>query len=568
MICEEKHIPRIYRKSLLPAALALLAASGLGAQSRFWDEGAPALLAESIVATMTDEEMVGQVLMYGYNGTIPSKAILDWIENRYIGGVKIFGWNADNIPDMVQGISRMQTAASRTRLAVPLFVATDQEGGWVRHVKGSTSITAGNMAIGASAFPFDGYFSGFYIGRELKAMGINMNFAPTVDVYLNPEAHVIGPRAFSDDPVKTASLAVAYYHGMKDVGIICTAKHFPGHGNTDQDSHIGLPRILSSLDTLWKTELVPYRFLIKEGLPAVMSGHIAYPEITGDDAPASLSEKLLTALLREKMGFGGIIITDDLKMEGVNGAGLDDGQIAVKALSAGNDMIMVSRGTETHEAIWKALLAEYRKNEDFKKSITASVTRILSTKLEYLKGPNAVPLNPDAARLPDTVPDKQGKGYFFDLACRSVTVIRDGKIPLSGNKGNRVLLVGQFDEFFSAGKEKLPGADTVSVTYQPFYSADFSEIQQVRKKAAGYDTVIFCLANPRSLQFLKGLKDLGDRVIVLSVLTPVYLREAPWVGSALALFGTGIESFQAGFAALLGDYKPEGTMPFSLPAIK
>ena len=171
----------------------------------------------------------------------------------------------------------MQRSAADTRLGIPLFIATDQEGGWVRHVKSKTSITPGNMAIGASGLPYDAYWSGYYIGQELKSIGINMNFAPTVDVYSNIDAHVIGPRAFSQDPLETAQLALAYFKGMEETGVVSTAKHFPGHGNAAEDSHGILPRIDISFDTLWERELLPYRYLIDRDLPTVMSGHLSLP---------------------------------------------------------------------------------------------------------------------------------------------------------------------------------------------------------------------------------------------------------------------------------------------------
>ncbi|TFG60889.1 MAG: glycoside hydrolase family 3 protein, partial [Spirochaetales bacterium] len=426
-------------------------------------------------------------------------------------------------------------------------------------------VTAGNMAIGASNLPADGYYSGFFIGRELHAMGINMNFAPTVDLYLNPYAHVIGPRAFSDNPVQAASLAVAFFHGLADAGIICTAKHFPGHGNTDMDSHTGLPVISTDFATLWDSELVPYRFLIREGLPAIMSGHIAYPVITGDSKPASLSPRMLTGVLREKLNFGGIIITDDLQMEGVMIDGLDQGEIALAALKAGNDMVMISRGPETHELIRKTLLRAVREDPVFKTSVRQSVLRILEAKLKWIKKPGGVPLYPDAANLKNLIPDREGKDYFLSLAGRSATVFRDEGLPFSPRKEKKVLLVGQYDDFLKTGKTRIPWADSLSINYNPFYSADKDEVQRVKNRAKDYDTVVFCLANPRSLQILKGLKELGGRVIVLSVLTPVYLREVPWVSTAIAVYGTGIESFQAGFAVIMGDFKSEGRPPFTMP---
>ncbi|MFW5712804.1 MAG: glycoside hydrolase family 3 N-terminal domain-containing protein, partial [Spirochaetota bacterium] len=160
--------------------------------------------AERLVAAMSDTELLGQVFLLGYFGQTPSPQILDWIRDKHIGGVKIFGWNAENLQELGRSIGIMQSAATESGLRIPLFIATDQEGGWVRHIKGDTSITPGNLAIGATSLPYDAYYTGLYIGKELRSLGINMNFAPTVDIYSKENAHVIGPRAFAEDPLTTA----------------------------------------------------------------------------------------------------------------------------------------------------------------------------------------------------------------------------------------------------------------------------------------------------------------------------------------------------------------------------
>ncbi|MFW5812264.1 MAG: glycoside hydrolase family 3 N-terminal domain-containing protein, partial [Alkalispirochaetaceae bacterium] len=207
----------------------------------FWMDAPDEAVIESLMRSMSDEEMVGQLFLVGWPTTEPTPELMRWIRERNIGGIKIFGWNGNDLPTLASAISEMQNASLATPNGIPLFTATDQEGGWVRHVKDGTSLTPGNMAIGASGLPYDAYQSARLIGRELRALGINMNFAPTVDVYVNPEAHVIGPRAFSSDPVETALLSVAYYRGLEEQRVIATAKHFPGHGNATGDSHGVLP---------------------------------------------------------------------------------------------------------------------------------------------------------------------------------------------------------------------------------------------------------------------------------------------------------------------------------------
>ena len=516
---------------------------------------------ESILAQMNDNELLGQVLMLGYLGSEPSAEFLTWIGEWNIGGVKVFGWNTSNLVDLARGIGTMQGAATSTRFGIPLFVATDQEGGWVRHVKGETSVSAGNMAIGASGIAYDAYTSGFIIGTELQVLGINMNFAPTVDVYTNPEAHVIGPRAFSADPAETAFLALAFYHGLENAGVISTAKHFPGHGNADEDSHGTLPVINDTFERIWDVDLLPYRLLIREGLPSVMSGHLSFPLISGGNSPSSLSSLFLRDILRDKMKFDGIVITDDMKMYGVRQAAKDVPTVCELAIKAGNDMVMISRTPEDQLAVRTYLLKTMREDAGFRRTIIESVRRILRIKLRYLHKNGKEALKPDLEDVREKLPDASGRSFFFDLAFRSTTVVRDENFPPEIKPESRVLLVGQYSAFFSEGTDRFMDADTFSFSYSGPSEKEASQLQRV---AGEYDIVIVCLANSGSLAALKGLADHADRVAVLSVLTPVYLREVEWVKSAVAVYGTGMESYKAGFAAIAGDFVPGGKLPFPL----
>ncbi|HUZ17522.1 MAG TPA: glycoside hydrolase family 3 protein, partial [Spirochaetia bacterium] len=301
---------KLLKRALLAAAFFasfLAAAPAARADVNFYSRFPDNVLADRLVASMSDEELLGQIFLLGYSGFTVTPELLAWIRDHGLGAVKIFGWNANNLSELTASISTMQRAAHGNRLQIPLIIATDQEGGWVRHIRGDTSITPGNMAIGATDLPEDAHRTGYYIGTELKALGINMDFAPTVDVYSNPHADVIGSRSFGSDPVRTGLLSVAFFRGLKQVGIISTAKHYPGHGAAGSDSHLTLPVIPASLNLLWDRDLVPYRFLIKEGIPAIMAGHLAYPQITGKVWPATLSRYFETQLLRERLGFQGLI---------------------------------------------------------------------------------------------------------------------------------------------------------------------------------------------------------------------------------------------------------------------
>ena len=560
---------RILGRALLVAALLLAAAAPFASGLSFNDPGDPAVLAARLAGAMTTEELLGQVFFLGWQGVGPSPDILRWIGTRGIGGVKIFPRNVSDLASLARDIESMQRLAEKNRFAIPLFVATDQEGGWVRQIKDETSVSPGNLALGASGAPGDAYLTGWYLGKELAALGINMDFAPTADVYSNPEASVIGPRSFGSDPSSTGLFSAAFASGMKSAGVLCTAKHFPGHGSADQDSHGHLPKIDVSLNQLLDRDLIPYRILIREGIPAVMTGHLAFPRILGSLTPASLSPFFLQSLLRDKLGFKGIVITDDMEMEGVLADGLDTPTACLRALEAGNDMVLVSHTPVTQELTWKALITAARSSTAFRASLRESVTRILATKLRFVRGGDA-PLDPNPSSVQAQVPAPGAKDFFVQVSARAVTLIKGKRIPYRQARGERVLLCGQFNEFLAEGLRRYPGADTLLFPFNPFYGARPQDKASVPERAAGYDTVIFCLANYNSLDVLQELKGMGGKVIVISALSPVYLTDASWLQTAVAVYGDSRDSFRAGFGVLAGDFTATGVLPvsFSAQAVK
>ncbi|MDC7126583.1 MAG: glycoside hydrolase family 3 protein, partial [Spirochaetales bacterium] len=390
---------------LLAVFLIMLPLSTVYSEINFWSDLPDDKLTDELLASMNDEQKLAQLMLFGYMGGVPSREILDWIENKEIGGVKIFGWNVGSLPQLTKSISKMQQEGQTTKFKIPLFMVTDQEGGWVHHIHKGTTETSGNMSLTASNRPEDSFKAGYYIGTEMRTLGINVNFAPTVDVYSNPNAHVIGPRAFSDDPEVTSLLSIAFFKGMDKTGVICTAKHYPGHGDADKDSHGALPIIKADLDTLWDRDLLPYRYLVKEDLPAIMSGHLAFPSITGDETPASLSDFFLEDLLRDRIGFKGLVITDDIMMNGVQLLPINTAEIAKAAIMAGNDIVLVSRTAKLQKKVWIYLTAELKSDPAFKKRVEESAERVIKTKLKYLKPETAVPLYPDPSIVKNGVPD-------------------------------------------------------------------------------------------------------------------------------------------------------------------
>jgi len=540
----------------------LLCGSGLSALD-FNSPGDPHKLAQDLLARMSDEEILAQTFMLGWVGSEPSPLVLEWVEKYHIGGIKIFGWNTEDTARLARTVGILQGVAVASPLKIPLFVATDQEGGWIRHVKGTTSETPGNMAIGASGFPRDALMSGYYIGREISAIGINMNFAPSVDLFTKRDSALIGPRAFGDDPVRTAILGAAFAKGMERSGVIATAKHYPGHGDTELDSHSVLPSIDATESMLWERELIPYRLLAKEGIPAVMSGHIAFPRTPAGWEPASMSKWFLTELLRNKLGYKGLVITDDLMMNGATMSAGSLSRAAKLALEAGNDVIMLSKTPLMDDPVWTNLLYAYKNEKAFRTRVREAALRSLTLKLDYLRRDTAPPLDPDQATLAERVPDLEGRQFFLGLAARSVTNIGTGKLPIENKQDERILIAGQFDEFIAAGKAAYPQANSYRFSYLPFEKALPEEKAQLGRLAGDADMVIICVANPASLELLQSLKDLGKRVVVISSLTPVYMEKALWVDAAVAVYSYAKESFIAGFSAFLGSIPATGKIPFA-----
>lgn len=537
----------------------------------FWSDYPDEVLAQALVQRMSDSELLAQIFMFGWAGQEPSALLNQWVLDRGLGSVKVFGWNTDDINLVAKSIAALQEKSQSRPFQIPLYVATDQEGGWIRHVKGETSETPGNLAIGAGGYPVDAWYSGFYIGRELRALGINMNFAPTVDLYTDHDSTVIGPRSFSEDSYHSGVLGAAFSEGSLAAGVIPTAKHYPGHGDTGVDSHGRLPVIDIDRDTLMNRELVPFKFLIEEKIPAVMSGHLSFPQVVESGEPASLSKTFLTTILREELGYEGLIITDDMMM---NGATAWTGSLSVafrQAIEAGNDIIISSTTAQLNEALWTSNLQLMSTSEGFKSRVEDAAYRVIFSKLEYFKGENPVPLYPRVEEISQHIPDPEAAEFFLSQACRSITLYKGDLFPLAqdspdaaGEKG--VLLVGQtqFPDFFREGQKRYPDADTMRFNYNMGPNEEDWMSKYLARLATGYSTVVVCVADTASARVAESLQGLGVNVVVISVLAPVPAMElARWADTVLMAYSYSPYSFNAVFGALSGEFSVGGVFPLA-----
>jgi beta-N-acetylhexosaminidase len=541
----------------MAVSLLFLLTLPLGAQ-HFSNNIQPDELARQLTSVMTDQLLLGQVLMFGWDSNLVEDETLDWIDLG-LGSLKIFGWNGRDNQVLAETVGSYQQQALQGPYGIPLFIATDQEGGWVRHVTGRTSVTPGNMAIGASGRAYDSYTSSKLIAQELRILGVNMNFAPDVDLYGNWETSIVSSRAFSSDPHETAWLANAWFHGQQDSGIIATAKHFPGHGFGDKDSHGGLPVINRDLETLMAADLVPYEVLIQQGIHAIMVGHLAFPLITGEPIPASRSHFFLTELLRHDMGYKGLVITDDMIMQGARQGDESLPELCELSLKAGADLILISRSSDTHRRIWNYLLMKMQEDGDFKNRVRESAYRVIRIKAMDLKGPNAVPIIPEQQDFSQLLPHGDMRNFNLDLAYRSATQLRGEGFQFS--RDDKILVVSEDRRFAQHGETYFNNADFLLVPGNPQPGELTAFRLNLKSKMQNYDRIIISYSGGREGFLLDELEPWADKITVVLTRNPYWIFNIPWCRSALATYMDSDETIEVAMAILAGNLQPQGILP-------
>ena len=342
----------------------------------------PDPLAEQLAA-MTVEEKVGQLLIGGFEGTEIGDQATRLVQEYQVGGLILYGRNiagAGQLVTLTNGLKALNGDG------IPLFLSIDQEGGGVDRMPPEVRRTPGAYCVGQTGSVPAAQSYGDVLAAECAAFGLNLDFAPVLDVWSNPGNTVIGQRAFSADARTVAGLGPAAARRMMDQGIIPAVKHFPGHGDTAVDSHVGLPVVDKSPEELEETELIPFRAAIQSAgtdgqVPAVMVAHILLTQLD-PERPASLSPAVVTGLLREELGFAGAVLTDDLTMGAVTQSyGL--GEAAVLAVEAGCDILLVCHGQDSVPAVRTALLEAVASGRITAERLDESVYRILRLKTEY-----------------------------------------------------------------------------------------------------------------------------------------------------------------------------------------
>lgn len=335
---------------------------------------------KSILDNMTLEQKVGQMFAIGFSGTSYSNTLDNVIKNYHFGNVIYMGANVTNPSTLALMSNEIQNAMIQSN-GVPAFITIDQEGGRVVRLTNGGTHFISNMAMGATGDFNNTYLEGIAIGKELRNYGINVDFAPVLDVNNNPANPVIGVRSYGENPFLVASYGVGMIKGLSTSKVMATSKHFPGHGNTSVDSHSGLPVITSSKEDLYKIELAPFIASMYAGIDAIMTTHIIFTEID-KDLPATISSKVLTDLLRNELGYDGLIITDGMEMGALKNSFGSNEELAVKAVKAGVDILLYTSNTTPRNA-HSAIINAVNNGEISIDRINDSVERILLKKLKY-----------------------------------------------------------------------------------------------------------------------------------------------------------------------------------------
>ena len=513
----------------------------------------------------------------------------------------------------VAALSNGLQAAAKADGNVPLGITIDQEGGMVSRVGAPATIFPGNMALGATGNQALAYSQGQVLGCEMRSLGINADFAPVLDVNTNPNNPVIGLRAISDDPNLVAQLGGAQIQGIQSQGVSATAKHFPGHGDADTDSHLGLPRVTYSRQVL-NQHLVPFKTAINGGVDMIMTAHIVVDAID-PNLPATLSKPVLTGLLRQELGFTGVITTDALDMEGAQLAVMTPAEqakykelknkedsakqkadkdptqadsareastefknflapirarVAVKALQAGSDILL---NTKDAAAVVDGIKAAVKDGSLTSAQIDQSVLRILKWKQKR----GVLKTEPiDTASVKAKLGTPASKDVASQIARNSVTLLRNdaNKAPLNAAKGTRVLVAGSSWANPELLPEPLKAAGfTVVFTQDPDAKENpsDSEISAWVRQAANVDTVIFASYAPGAQQFkaIDALVATGKQVIVINTSLPYPLARYSSGGAGpqvvAEIYANNSVALAAAVDVLSGKANAVGKLPVSVP---
>ena len=532
------------------------------------------------VAQMPLADKIGQMMMVQFDGQrlAESADLAALVSTYHVGGLVLLEANAHDPQQVAQLVDEVQRLAAQSGSQVPLFVSINHEGGNVVRISQGVTGFPGNMAIAATGRPEYAYAAAAMAAQELRAMGITMNLAPVLDVNDNPLNPVIGVRSFGESPDQVTLFGRETIKGFQQNGVMAVAKHFPGHGSTAVDSHVGLPTVNKTAAQLEQVELAPFRMAVTEGVEGIMTAHLVVPALeTTPGLPASMSRAVVTGVLRQRMGFEGIILSDSLGM-GAIAQGWGQPQAAVRAVQAGTDIVLASGPLETTTAMWNALVAAVQRGEISAGQIDASVMRILRAKHRYGLFENGLSGNLSV------VGSGEHQAAADEMALAAVTLFRDqaGLVPLPGSA--RRLLVLSPSELPPAqdgGGTMLAqllrdnGLEVAELIFDlDQLSSREAVYAQTVKAASGYDLILFGeweLLKRSANQsdhwqesLIAALLKSGRQVLMVVWRDPGAILLVPQVPTCLVAYGTTSAQVKAVAKVLIGQAMPQGHLPLTL----
>lgn len=536
----------------------------------------------SYINGMTLEEQIGQVLMVGFWGDTPSAEIIDLVQRYHVGNIILFSRNVRDARQVLELTQSLQRIAKEAGQRYPLLIAIDQENGIVQRLGEAATIFPGNMALGAIGLEEVAYKVALATGRELKALGINMNLAPVVDVNNNPANPVIGVRSFGEDSQEVARLGSAMVKGYHEAGIFSCLKHFPGHGDTAIDSHLALPTIPYTLERLEALELVPFRSGIEAGAESVMIAHISFPALGRSDPlrspslPATLSSAIVQGLLREQLGFNGIILSDCMEMKAISET-FGTERTAVMALQAGVDLVLVSHHYAQQQGSIEAIQAAVQAHELSSQAVQQAAEHVLRHKAAYLSW-NHISTSTTVLNCIGCEAHIQLQNQAYEL---STTLVRneDALLPLHLDSGERIVVLSPQRNSMTMVEDRYYSdnllADIIGQHHPAVRILSIAPMEdayrQLLQTTSESDIFIVATVNAhldeRQAELVRYLVSSGRRIIGIAVRNPYDLLAFPQLRTYLVTYEYTRPALVAAVRVLFGEAQARWHLPVNIPGL-
>ncbi|MDR0269692.1 beta-N-acetylhexosaminidase [Paenibacillus sp.] len=528
------------------------------------------------ISKLTLDQKIGQMFICGFHSLGLDDQIRKLIQDYHLGGVIYFRRNIDE-PEQVASLSASLQKLAADNGDLPLWIAIDQEGGMVARIDHKKmSRIPGNMSLGATDHPDYSYEVSRVSAEELLQLGINMNFAPCLDVNNNPQNPVIGVRSFGENADKVSEHGAAVIKAFQEKGVSAAAKHFPGHGDTSVDTHMGLATVEHDIERLQQVELKPFIKAIQQEVDVIMTAHVIFPAIEPEPIPATLSRSVLSGLLREELAYNGIIVTDCLEMHAIaKFFGVGEG--AVKAIEAGADLVLVSHTLSDQIEAIEAVKNAVQSGRISEKTIDTAVERILKLKqkrVESLKAPETSQVFLERHEKP--VVDRLLK----EISLKSITLVKDqGQLPLNAEESVLVIWpevrsLTQVDEPWTEVvtlgdtlSEHLSNVEEIRISAEP----NREEIEKTLSAAASFNQVVLVTYTAGS-SLPEGQRILAERLmqqnrsklVAASTRNPYDLNDIPGIPAYLCCYENTPYFMEALASILAGQNRAEGKLPVSL----